>query len=277
VAHDDTGMMMLTFFHVKNDYLARQLPVGSKRIICGAVEWYDGTPTMAHPDVMAAPEKAAEVLRLAPLYPLTAGLSQRMVQKAMAQALATVRPLPEWLDAAFIQEQKLPSLTQALATLHNPATEADITPVAPPRIRLAYDELLANQLALALARRMEQRQKSYPIRFDASLEKKWRSALPFTLTQGQDNILADIRADMGAGTRMVRLLQGDVGSGKTILAFAAMAQAVGSGLQACLMAPTDLLARQHMETLTPLADVLCVRSALLSGKMTQAAQEALRA
>jgi ATP-dependent DNA helicase RecG len=118
-------------------------------------------------------------------------------------------------------------------------------------MRLAYDELLANQLALALARRMEQRQKSYPIRFDAALEKKWRSALPFTLTQGQENILADIRADMGAGTRMVRLLQGDVGSGKTILAFAAMAQAVGSGLQACLMAPTDLLARQHMETLPP--------------------------
>ena len=176
-----------------------------------------------------------------------------------------------------MQEHKLPSLTQALHTLHHPSTEADITPTAPPRMRLAYDELLANQLALTLARRMEQRQKSYPIRFDASLEKKWRTALPFTLTQGQENILADIRADMGGGNRMVRLLQGDVGSGKTILAFASMAQAVGSGLQACLMAPTDLLARQHMETLQPLADVLGMRIALLSGKMKKPAQEALRA
>ena len=276
VARDETGMLMLTFFHVKNDYLARQLPVGSKRIISGAVEWYDGTATMAHPDVMVAPEKAMEVLRLAPLYPLTAGLSQRMVQRAMDQALKNIKPLPEWIDAAFLQEQHFPSLTQALQRLHHPLEEADITPVAPPRMRLAYDELLANQLALALARRMEQRQKSYPIRFDEALEKKWRAALPFTLTQGQENILADIRADMGAGTRMVRLLQGDVGSGKTILAFAAMAQAVGSGLQTCLMAPTDLLARQHMETLTPLADVLGVRIALLSGKMKKAAQEKLR-
>jgi ATP-dependent DNA helicase RecG len=277
VAHDDTGMMLLTFFHVKNDYLVRQLPVGAKRIICGAVEWYDGTPTMAHPEVMVAPEKAAEVLRLAPLYPLTAGLSQRMVQRAMDQAMKTIAPLPEWMDAAFLQEQQFPSFTQALQRLHHPADESDITPAAPARMRLAYDELLANQLALALARRMEQRQASHPIPFDAALENTWRSSLPFTLTQGQQQILEDIRADMGSGKRMVRLLQGDVGSGKTIVAFASMAQAVGAGLQACLMAPTDLLARQHMETLTPLADRLGVRMALLSGKMKKAAQEKLRA
>jgi len=276
VTRDATGMLMLTFFHVKNDYLARQLPVGSKRIICGVVEWYDGAPTMAHPEVMAPTHKAAEVLRLVPLYPLSGGLSQRVLQRAMHQALQRIQPLPEWLDEAFMREHQLVPQAAALQALHQPDDVARLAPDAPPRMRLAYDELLANQLALALARRMEQRQKSYAIVFDAAAEKKWRDALPFQLTQGQENILREMHADMASGNRMVRLLQGDVGSGKTILAFAAMAQAVASGWQACLMAPTDLLARQHMETLAPLADVLGIRLALLSGKMKKAAQEELR-
>jgi ATP-dependent DNA helicase RecG len=273
--HDDSGDMVLTFFKVKSDYLSRQLPVGSRQIICGTVEMYHGQPTMAHPEVMMPAAKAAQVLRLTPEYPLTAGLSQRVLHKAIIQALERMKPLPEWLDAAFVEQRGYAPFLQSLVRVHNPNEASDVAPEASPRSRLAYDELLANQLALALARRMTQRQESYKILADADIEKRWRTVLPFTLTNGQNQVLTDIAADMASGHRMVRLLQGDVGSGKTILAFAAMVQAVAAGYQACLMAPTDLLARQHRQTLAPLAEKVGVRLGFLSGKMKKAEQAAV--
>lgn len=276
-AYDDTGQVILTFFHVKGDYLGRQLPVGSTQLICGTVEMYHGTPTIAHPEVMADASKAASVLRLAPEYPLTAGLSQRTLGRAMEQALKFIRPMPEWLDAAFVAQRGWGSFSASLTAIHQPTDAADVTVDGAPRTRLAYDELLANQLALALARRLEQRQDAYAIGFDAEVEQAWRGALPFALTAGQEQILADMRADMGGGKRMVRLLQGDVGSGKTILAFAAMAQAVAAGYQACLMVPTDLLARQHLVSLMPLAEAVGCRITLLSGKMRKGEQAAVQA
>lgn len=270
--HDDSGNMVLTFFQVKGDYLTRQLAVGSSQIICGNIEMYHGQPTIAHPEVMISAEKAAQVLRLSPEYPLTSGLSQRVLHKAILQALERMKKLPEWLDAAFMAERGYAPFLQSLTRVHNPDEASDIAPEAAPRSRLAYDELLANQLALALARRMTQRQESYKILADTDIEKRWRGVLPFTLTNGQNAVLTDIAADMASGHRMVRLLQGDVGSGKTILAFAAMVQAVAAGYQACLMAPTDLLARQHRETLAPLAEKVGVRLGFLSGKMKKAEQ-----
>lgn len=272
-ANDAQGSLItLTFYHVKGDYLSRQMPVGAKMIIGGPVEMYHGYATMPHPDLIVPASKSAEVLRLSPEYSLTGGLSQRVLHKAVVQAIARMKKLPEWLDAAFMEQQHFAPFLESLQRLHNPVEAEDINPTGAPRSRLAYDELLANQLALALARRMTQRQESYMITHDVALEKKLRAALPFTLTAGQNGVLADIAADMAIGHRMVRLLQGDVGSGKTILAFAAMAQAVSAGYQACLMAPTDLLARQHMETLAPLADVMGLRLGFLSGKMKKAAQ-----
>ncbi|MES2984770.1 MAG: ATP-dependent DNA helicase RecG [Pseudomonadota bacterium] len=277
VTRDSTGILLLSFFHVKDNYVGRQIPVGTKQIICGTVEWYDGQPTIAHPDIMAPIAKAAQVLTLAPIYPLSAGLSQRMLYRAMDQALTRLQPLPEWQDAAFMAEQGFAPFTQSVNQLHHPVEDMDVAPLGAARRRLAYDELLANQLALALARRMVQRQPSSIIAHDDAMEAAWRTALPFTLTNGQNAVLADIAQDMQSGHRMVRLLQGDVGSGKTILAFAAMAQAVANGFQACLMAPTDLLARQHMETLGPLALTAGIRLALLSGKMRKAEQATVRA
>ncbi len=278
VTQDAAGdVMIVTFFHVKDNYPLRMLPVGERRIICGGVEMYDGQPTMSHPDIVAPIERAAQVLQLAPIYPLTAGLSQRLLQKTIAQAVAGMKKLPEWLDAAFLRERGFAGFTESLRAVHSPQEASDILPVSTARSRLAYDELLASQLALALARRMVQRQQSYKIPHDAAIEAKWQAALPFTLTAGQTQVLADIANDMQSGHRMVRLLQGDVGSGKTILAFGALAQAVAQGHQACLMAPTDLLARQHMETLQPLADHLGMRIGLLSGKMKKTEQEKMRA
>lgn len=274
-ANDDSGLMTLTFFSVKGDYLSRQYPVGSKMVIGGTVEMYHGHPTMAHPDIAAPVEKADQVLRLAPEYPLTAGLSHKVLNKAVLQALSRLKPLPEWQDAAFMAEHGFAPLLESLKRLHQPEDAFDISPEGAPRKRLAYDELLANQLATALARALVQRQESYAITQDAALEARIKAALPFALTAGQEQVLADIAADMATGHRMTRLLQGDVGSGKTILAFMAMAQAVAAGYQACLMAPTDLLARQHLESLTPLAGAIGIRIGLLSGKMKKSEQAAI--
>ena len=269
---DASGLFVLNFYNVKGDYLTRQLPIGSTQLIGGTVEMHHGYANMAHPDLMADVSKAAQVLRLSPEYPLTAGLSQRVLHKAMLQALERMKPLPEWQDAAFMAQRGFASFLDSLKRLHNPDEIADIAPESAPRARLAYDEMLANQLAMALARRITQRQESYVIAKDEALEKKLRAALPFTLTAGQNAVLADIVTDMASGHRMVRLLQGDVGSGKTVIAFAAMAQAVAAGYQACLMAPTDLLARQHRETLAPLADSVGLRLGFLSGKMKKSEQ-----
>ncbi len=272
-AYDDSGSIVLTFFHVKGDYLLKQLPPGQERIVSGTLEFYEGVPTIAHPDIIAKVEQAADVLRFTPHYPLTAGLSQRVIGKALKQAITQLKPLPEWLDVDFTKQQNFKQLRESLEALHFPQDEESILAVAPPRSRLAYDELLANQLALALAKRLVQRQKSYSVPHDAKLEKQLRDALPFKLTNGQNEILSNIATDMQSGNRMVRLLQGDVGSGKTILAFAAMAQAAKAGLQSAFMVPTDLLARQHLESLTPLATALGFNLKLLSGKMRKGEQQ----
>lgn len=277
VAQDSSGILILTYYHVKDNYLTRSMPVAAKRIVCGIISMVDGQASISHPDIAAPVEKAAQVLKLAPIYPLTYALTQRMLHYAIEQAWPRVTALPEWLDAAFVRERVFLSFTESLRRIHAPTDAADITPQSPVRSRLAYDELLASQLALALARRMVQRQTSYPISHSTKVESAWKAVLPFSLTQGQLAVLGDMAADMASGQRMVRLLQGDVGSGKTILAFAAMAQAAADGYQACLMAPTDLLARQHRETLAPLATQLGIRLGFLSGKMKKAEQAAIRA
>ncbi len=274
---DATGTLMLTFFHVKGDYLSHQLPVGEKRIICGVMEWYNGMATMAHPDVIAAPEKASEVIRLSPVYALTLGISQKTVAKATTQVVEKMAPLAEWHSSELLKEKSWPSFTGALKALHMPNEAADILADSAPRARLAYDELLANQLALGLLRRIERRQQSFTIPHNEAVIQLLMKVLPFSLTKGQEQVLADILKDITSGERMVRLLQGDVGSGKTVLAFAAMAQAAAAGLQSAFMAPTDLLARQHLETLQPLAEALKIPLALLSGKMRKGEREDIQA
>jgi ATP-dependent DNA helicase RecG len=268
--HDDSGELILTFFHVKNDYLSRQLPPGEWRIISGSVDFYDGIPTIAHPDMIAPIEKAAEILRLSPSYPLTLGLSQRTLSKLTAQLAQALKTLPEWLDASLLAAQHWQGFTASLKALHLPQQPLDIIPSAPARARLAYDELLANQLALGLSRTLEKRAQGQVIAANEALLKQLQAALPFTFTHGQTNVLEEIMNDLASGERMVRLLQGDVGSGKTILAFVAMAQCAKAGFQAALMAPTDLLARQHLATLRPLAEALHIPIALMSGKMKAA-------
>jgi ATP-dependent DNA helicase RecG len=263
---DETGFLHLVFFHAKSDYLVRQLPVGTTRIVSGRVEHFNNEIQITHPDYILAPGEAAQLRPIEPVYGLTTGLTLRMVQKAVSAALERTRTLPEWLDPALQRRHGWADWRTALLELHAPADEAALAPTALARQRLAYDELLANQLAIALVRADNKRLAGRKISGDGRLRRKVIDALPFRLTGAQLHALAEIDADMAAPTRMMRLLQGDVGSGKTVVALLAMLNAIECGRQAALMAPTEILCRQHLATIEKLAAPAGITVALLTGR-----------
>jgi len=263
---DDTGRIDLVFFHAERKFVERQLPVGETRYISGRVEHYNDQVQMAHPDYIVAPEARGDLPMLEPVYPLTAGLSGKVLVKAIRQTLERVAPMPEWQNATWLSQQGWPAFNTAVMRLHRPEDAADISPGSPAWQRLAYDELLAGQLALGLVRVSLKNQRGRPISGDGRIRRRIIAALPFALTGSQRSALGEIETDMAAPFRMLRLLQGDVGSGKTVVALMAMAIAVEMGAQAALMAPTEVLARQHMETIAPLAETAGLRIGLLTGR-----------
>src|SRR6185312_8834614 len=263
---DDTSLMELVFFRAHADYLAGLLPVGKRRVLSGRIERFKERLQMAHPDYVVAPEEIASFPLHEPVYGLTEGLTARPMAKAVRAALDKVPVLPEWQDAAFAAQRKWQDFGAALAAAHNPIHDGDLEPGTLARQRLAYDELLANQLALLLIRANLRAGKGRAIFGTGALKAKAMSALPFALTDGQLQALAEIEQDMASEKRMLRLLQGDVGSGKTIVAMLAMLDAVEAGLQAALMAPTELLVRQHLASLEPYAKAAGVRLACLTGR-----------
>ncbi|HEX4637773.1 MAG TPA: ATP-dependent DNA helicase RecG [Rhizomicrobium sp.] len=263
---DDTSLMELVFFRSHADYLAGLLPVGARRVLSGRIERFKDRLQMAHPDYVVAPEEIAAFPRHEPVYGLTEGLTARPMAKAVRAALDKVPLMPEWQDGAFIRQRKWQDFGAALATAHNPVHDSDLESTTPARQRLAYDELLANQLALLLIRANLRAGKGRAVFGTGALKAKAVAALPFALTDGQLQALAEIEQDMASEKRMLRLLQGDVGSGKTIVAMLAMLDAVEAGLQAAMMAPTELLVRQHLASLEPYAEAAGVRLACLTGR-----------
>ncbi len=263
---DDTGKIDLVFFHADHRLIERQLPVGSMRYISGRIEQYGDKLQMAHPDYIVAPERRNDLPLLEPVYPLTAGLSNKILQKASAQALLRVPQPAEWQDPEWLRQRGWPDFASAVARLHKPLDAGDVSAGGAPRQRLAYDELLAGQLALDLVRRSQKERPGRQIVGNGSIRARIADALPFALTGTQRQALKDIAADMAAPSRMLRLLQGDVGSGKTVVALMALAIAVEAGTQSALMAPTEVLARQHAETIAPLADAAGLRLGLLTGR-----------
>ena len=272
---DETGKITLVFFHGRADYLEQTLPVGEQRVISGKVELFDGKRQMTHPDHIAPLTQIDDVKRVEPVYPMTEGLSPKVLDKAIRAALAKAPELPEWQDAAYLQRRGWPTWREALRQVHAPADEVDLLPQSLARARLAFDELLSNQLALALVRLKVRKRRGRSIKGDGALRAKVRAALPYALTGAQSRTLDEIFADMASEDRMLRLLQGDVGSGKTVVALLAMLAAVESGSQAVLMAPTEILAQQHYETLKPLTDAAGVRIEVLTGRVKGAARNAI--
>jgi ATP-dependent DNA helicase RecG len=263
---DGTGTLTLIYFNVKGDYLQRLLPVGAERIISGRVEYYGAAPQIAHPDYVVPPEQAGEVKPIEPVYPLTAGLSSRIAARAVAAAIERAPEMPEWLDPALRARRRWPGWREAIAAVHAPQSAADLDPTTPARERLAYDEILASQLAVALVRALRRRRPGRVLAGTGALQARAEAGFGFALTGSQLQALAEIAADMAAPQRMMRLLQGDVGSGKTVVALLAMLIAVESGAQAALMAPTEVLARQHHQVLQRLAAPAGVEIGLLTGR-----------
>lgn len=266
IVEDDTEQLILIFFKAYVSSLQKALPVGATRVISGKLESFNGQLQMPHPDYIAMPDELPNILGMETVYPLTAGITNKMLGKFMAQAVARIPDLPEWQDPKFIAQQGWDNFKNTLTTVHHPRYQTELEPFAKERCRLAYDELLANQLALAIVRQRVKKQAGRSLNGDGHLRQKILSLLPFNLTDAQQRVLSEIYADQAAPFRMLRLLQGDVGSGKTIVALLSMLNAVECGAQAAIMAPTEILAKQHLETIAPLCAQIGVSAALLTGK-----------
>ncbi len=263
---DETGEIDLVFFHPNAEWLESTLPTGQTRVVSGRLETYRDQSQMVHPDWIVAPDAIDTVAVVEPVYPLTAGLQPKSLSRALASALGTVPDLEEWQDAAWLQRNGWSGWRASVRAAHHPQAESDLSPTSPARARLAYDEALANQLSLLLVRSAHRREPGRSRKPAGTLAARAREALPFALTPAQETVLADILGDLAAPERMLRLLQGDVGSGKTVVALLAMLTAVEGGAQAALMAPTEVLTRQHYETIAPICARLGVTAGLLTGR-----------
>lgn len=273
-ASDAETAFQLVFFQPRADWLVRQLPPGERRIVSGRVEHFDGLAQMVHPDHILPLEQAGSIPDYEPVYPLTQGLGQRVMARAVAAALDRAPDLPEWADPSLVARETWPPWREALTLAHEPKDDRDLSPDAPARRRLAYDELFAHQLTLALARAAVRRKRGVETVSPGRLRERVMAALPYAPTRAQKRATEEIDADMAAPVRMNRLLQGDVGSGKTLVAFLALLTAAEAGGQGVLMAPTEILARQHLESLGPLAEEATVNLEILTGRDTGREREA---
>lgn len=266
ICEDETGGIDLVFFNGREDWLKKQLPVDEKRVISGKIEFFQGRPQITHPDHIVPLEDAETVAGVEPTYPLTAGLTPKVLSKTIGQALSDAPTLTEWHEKRLKEREGWPDWRAAVGSVHTPQGPEDLESDHPARRRLAYDELLANQVALSLIRDHHRKAKGRAIIGTGELTEKTTIALPYALTEAQRRSLAEIQADMAEPKRMLRLLQGDVGSGKTVVALMTMLTAVEAGYQAAIMAPTEILARQHLEGLAPLLIPLGIKPVLLTGR-----------
>ena len=260
------ALLEIAFFNYHKSYLIDLLPVGEERLISGQVEWYNNVLQMAHPDYIVTPEEEWKIPLYEPVYPLTQGISNKMVRFVIKEALKALPDLPEWLDETLIKREGWPSFKQALIALHEPKSQTDLDDGNKARARLAYDEMLAGQIALLLIRSRMKKMTGNAWNGTGLLTAKLKQLLPFELTGAQKRVISEIFMDLKSTARMNRLLQGDVGSGKTIVALFAMLHIVESGAQAALMAPTDILSRQHYKKISQLCEKLGVSVSLLTGR-----------
>ncbi|MDO9473379.1 MAG: ATP-dependent DNA helicase RecG [Caulobacter sp.] len=264
-AFDGTAFLTLIWFKGHGEHLLRHHPIGARRVVSSKIERWGNEIQMAHPDYIVPIEKADDVPTIEAVYPATAGLPARTVRKLAHEALTRAPELPEWQDPAWLAREGFPAWREALEAYHNPQTEADLSPLSPARRRLAFDELLAHQLALA-QRKAARRSHPGAVIAAGQLADRIEAALPWKLTGAQIRALSEVRGDLQSGERMSRLLHGDVGAGKTIVAMLAIADAAEAHLQSALMAPTEILARQHFETIAGPLEAQGLRVLLLTGR-----------
>ncbi|MCB2065480.1 MAG: DEAD/DEAH box helicase, partial [Erythrobacter sp.] len=267
LAQDTKGnVCAITYFGRASFTAKKQLPVGAKRWVAGRLDQYDQMLQIVHPDHVSESSDGAMGQLVEPVYRLSEGLTQPLVGKLVEQSLARAPDLAEWIEPGVLEREGWPSWRDAVVLAHRVEN-------AKARDRLAYDELFANALALMLVRQSNRQRKGQPLQGDGSLRGKLE--LPFPLTGAQKRSIAEITHDMAQASPMLRLLQGDVGAGKTVVALEAMLVAVEAGAQAAMLAPTEILARQHYETLRKLAAPSGVNIALLTGRDKGKARESI--
>ena len=266
-AHDETGEIQLVYFRAQGGWVEKLLPVGETRYVSGTIGFFQGEKQITHPDYVVEADKFEDMPLVEPVYPLTHGLSSRALIRLTRQVLESLPELPEWMPAERIAEFGWPTFHTAMTASHVPEAPDDAQLWSKNRMRLAYDEYLAGQLALLIVRSQLVAPRGIPRSFTGEITAAVTAALPYTLTEGQRLAVEDIRKDLAAPERMSRLVQGDVGAGKTVVALVAMAAVAESGAQSAMMAPTELLAAQHYRSLAP----ICVKAGLgielLTGKM----------
>ncbi len=258
VVKDETGTAELVFFKFNRE---SQTPPGARILVSGKIDTFNGRVTIAHPDHLVPVEQADRLPTIEPIWPLTAGLWPRQLASGIAQAIALLPAFPEWHDGPLLKREQWPTFLEAIKAVQTPTAE-----IPPPkmRARLAYDEFLAGQVALAVVRGRVRARRGRALVGDSHLRDAALQRFGFSPTEAQVKALAEIDADLASPRRMLRLLQGDVGSGKTLVAILAMLRAVEAGAQAAIMAPTEVLAKQHHRTLTRLCPVPV---ALLTGSV----------
>lgn len=267
IVADSTEQLTLVFFKTFGDHLTKLMPVGAQKIISGKIEIFNQNLQMTHPDYIVDPNKAENIPLIETVYPLTAGITNKMMYKLMAQVMDRIPDLPEWLENNMIQQHQFPNFKTAVWNIHHPQSIQDLAPISPCRQRLAYDELLANQLSLAIVRNRMKKMSGKSLHGSGMLREKLKSVLPFELTSAQESVISEILHDMQSPYKMSRLLQGDVGSGKTIVALMTMLNAVECSTQSAIMAPTEILAQQHYETLLPYCEKIGIHISLLTGSI----------
>jgi len=265
-AHDESGEISLVFFKTHGNWVEKLLPVGQTRYVCGQIAFFNGEKQITHPDYILAPDKLHTLPLLEPVYPLTHGLSSKILRKTILQVIERLPDIPEWINEARLKENSWGSFSNAMRAVHAPKEPTDAELNSPARMRLAYDEYFAGQLTLQIIRSSLVKQKGKEKHFTGEITNKLIAALPFTLTDGQNKAIGEILLDLKSEDKMARLLQGDVGSGKTIVALMAMAAVCETGAQATIMAPTEILANQHFNSLKDLCETIGLKIALLTGK-----------
>ena len=263
---DTEVSFQLVFFNARKEYLENLLPVGERRIISGKLEFYDNIPQIVHPHHVKKINEEKAIVRFEPVYPLTSGVSQKLMFGTINALLKKLPKLGEWIDHELLKIKGWPSWQDALKSAHCPVSADGASNTNPARLRLAFDELFSHQLSLSIARNKIKRSKGRANISTGIFQTKVLNNLPFKFTEDQKLSIRDILDDLKKPERMNRLLQGDVGSGKTIVAFIGLIAAVEAGGQGAIMAPTEILARQHFETLLPLAEKAGISLSLLTGR-----------
>ena len=260
---DDTGQMSIVYFNIRGPYLRTVMPQGSKKVISGKIEKYKDSFQMTHPHHVASIEQLENIKTIETIYPLTGGLSAKPLRNAINKSLESIENLPEWISPDLLKKKKWDSWDLSLKLLHNP--KEIINSVNTVHLeRLAFDELLSHQLTIRLIKQKIKKIKGNELKLTKILTSQLMELLDFKLTEDQIKTISEISNDLSSSNKMLRLIQGDVGSGKTIVSLFSMLQVIENKKRTILMAPTELLAQQHFNTISEYANKLSLSCSLIT-------------